>query len=166
MLLSNLSMNSKQSWPYQFRALYGWIWYCFYFHHISIKTAKARLYSKADHDWHDILKFFTHCNFNPTYNLTDINSKWQFLRRNNYYWTNLPMVMLLYKLQCRPKWFSSEIHHKLNCIVALLGKTKERPSLDNIAEINKGNISLRYLCNGYMCVAPQIIGRGKGRLGG
>ena len=44
----------------------------------SSNTHPYYIYSRAD--WDGMLEFLTHYNFNPMYNLTDINLKWQFIK--------------------------------------------------------------------------------------
>jgi len=106
----------------------------------SAKVSSHHNYSKAN--WDGMFEFLTHYNFSPMYNLTDINLKWQFLKGAISEAISQFVPVSKPKPQHRPKWFNSEIQHKLNCVHTIRRKTKTRPSPHNIAKLEAAEQNL------------------------
>ena len=89
-----------------------------------------------------MLEFLIHCNFNPMYNLTDINLKWQLIKDVLLDAVSQFVPISKPKSHCRPKWFISEIQHKLNCIHTIRRKTKVRRTPHNTVKLKAVEESL------------------------
>ena len=101
-------------------------------------------YNYSRTDWDGMLEFLAHYNFNPIYNFTDINLKWQFIKDILLDAASQFAPVSKPKLQRRPKWFNSEIKHKFNCIHTIRRKTDTRPTPHNTAKLKapEKNLSL------------------------
>ena len=114
----------------------------------SSNTHPYYIYSRAD--WDGMLEFLTHYNFNPMYNLTNINLKWQFIKDVLLDAASQFVPISKPKSHCRPKWFNSEVQHKLNCIHTIRGKIKARPTPHNTAKLKAAEESLWKMQNALM----------------
>ena len=106
----------------------------------SSNTHQYSIYSRAD--WDRMLEFLTHYNFNPMYNLTDINLKSQFIKDVLHDAPSWFVLISKPKSHCRPEWFNFEVQHKLNCIHTIRRKTKARPTPHNTAKLKAAEESL------------------------
>ena len=97
-----------------------------------------------------MLEFLTHYNFNPMYNLTDINLKWQFTKDVLLDAASRFVPISKPKSHFRPKWFNSEVQHKLYCIHTMRRKTKARPTPHNTAKLKAAEESLWEMQNALM----------------
>ena len=102
--------------------------------HLTLKS--------QNYDWEGMVQFLTHYDFNLIYTLFDINTKWEFLKGVILEATSKFVPTSKLKPQHRPKWFNSEIQHKLNCIHTLRRKTKARPSPQNISKLEAAEQNL------------------------
>ena len=79
-------------------------------------------------DWNGMLDFLNTHDFTSYFEMCDIESLWSYLKQIIFEAIHLLTPRVSSRFYERPKWFTSDLRHKLNCIHSLRRKQNKKPS--------------------------------------
>ena len=90
---------------------------------VQHKLSNILNFTKAD--WNGMLDFLSTHDFTSYFEMCDTESMWSYLKQIILEAIHLFTPRVSSRSYERPKWFTSDLRHKLNCIHSLRRKQKE-----------------------------------------
>ena len=91
-------------------------------------------YSKTN--WEGIYQFLSQYNFDPLLTFQDSESKWIFIKNVILEAVHKFTPFTRRRSHSRPRWFTPDIQHQLNCVHTTRRKARTKPTSINISKLN------------------------------
>ena len=105
------------------------------------KFSNSFNFAKAD--WNGMVNFLTFYNFTSYFEMCDIESLWSYLKQIILEAIHLFTPRVSSRSHERPKWFTSDLRHKLNCVHSLRRKQSKKPPANLQIKLADAELSLQ-----------------------
>ena len=105
------------------------------------KFSNSFNFAKAD--WNGMLNFLTSYNFTSYFEMCDIESLWSYLKLIIFEAIHLFTPRVSSRSHEKPKWFTSDLRHTLNCVHSLRRKQSKKPSANLQIKLADAELSLQ-----------------------
>ena len=110
---------------------------------IAAQQKFSNSFNFAKADWNGMLNFLTSYDFTSYFEMCDIESLWSYLKQIIFEAIHLFTPRVSSRSHERPKWFTSDLRHKLNCVHSLRRKQSKKPSANLQIKLADAELSLQ-----------------------